>query len=452
MRRTLVDSDEEGGSDLGEGHSWFASNPGEEDRECPLDEPAEYFRVCPEFVPECSSGAASCANQSSCTDSQLDYRTRSSDRVASQRADLRCARIDNSDTETVRSPMRLRQPLSRRHIVVSAIALAFLALGFGFGKWYSRRDSVGKYPEELVHARASDDIVNGGAFFVPPKASTKPVAVIWVHGWGVNFYSPTYVRIGRALADLGYPCVIVNTRMHDIGTVAGYRNGKRLRGGGYWGVPSEAVRDIASWIDFAGERGFNQVILVGHSFGWSVVRAYQGETQDRRVVGVVFASGGVAGQAPPADANQQAEAARQRAEATSLVADGRGDDLLRLPNRPFPSFISAATFLDDANTPAEYGDFFGEKIANPAVTRVRCPLLAFFGTREAEIGTEADLERIKTCIRRLPTGPRSVDTVMIRGADHMYSGKEEQVARTIATWADHQMLAGGLAESADNKR
>jgi pimeloyl-ACP methyl ester carboxylesterase len=347
--------------------------------------------------------------------------------------------------------MRLRLPLSRRHLVVSAITLALSVFGFCLGKWFSRRDSVGKYPEELVYARASDDIVNGGAFFIPPKESTKPVAVIWVHGWGVNFYSPTYVRVGRALADLGYPCVAVNTRMHDIGTVAGYRDGKRLRGGGYWGVASEAVRDIAAWIDFAGERGFRQVILVGHSFGWSVVRAYQGRKQDPRVVGVVLASGGVRGN-PPANPNERAKATGRCAEASRLVADGRGEDLLRLPNRLFPSFISAATFLDDANTPAEYGDFFGEKTANPAVTRILCPLLAFFGTRESEIGTEADLELIKTCIQRLPSGPRSVETVMIRGADHMYSGEEELVARTIATWAENQVLTAGRNEGARGKR
>ena len=347
--------------------------------------------------------------------------------------------------------MRLRLLLSRRHLVISAIAFALLAFSFCFGKWSSRRGSVGKYPEELVYAQASDDIENGGAFFIPPKESARPVAVIWVHGWGVNFYSPTYVRIGRALADLGYPCITVNTRMHDIGTVAGYRDGKRLRGGGYWGVPSEAVRDIAAWIDFAGERGFSQVILVGHSFGWSVVRAYQGQMQDPRVVGVVLASGGVRGNRP-ANPNQSVEGTGQYAEATRLVADGRGDDLLRLPNRSFPSFISAATFLDDANTPAEYGDFFGEKTPNPAVTHIGCPLLAFFGTRESEIGTEADLELIKTCIRRLPSGPRSVDTIMIRGADHMYSGEEEQVARTIATWADHQLPDVRRAEDAGGKR
>jgi pimeloyl-ACP methyl ester carboxylesterase len=240
--------------------------------------------------------------------------------------------------------------------------------------------------------------------------------------------------------------------MHDIGTVAGYRDGKRLRGGGYWGVPSEAVRDIAAWIDFAGDRGFDQVILVGHSAGWAVVRAYQGEKQDRRVVGVVLASGGVRAYTPPTDPNQRAEASRQHAEATRLLADGRGDDLLRIPNRPFPAFISAATFLDDANTPAEIGDFFGEKTPNPAVTRLRCPLLAFFGTREPDVGTEADLELLKSCIQRQPSGPRSVDTVMIRGADHMYSGEEEQVARTIATWADNQLLPIGRTEGAGGKR
>jgi pimeloyl-ACP methyl ester carboxylesterase len=240
--------------------------------------------------------------------------------------------------------------------------------------------------------------------------------------------------------------------MHDIGNVAGYRDGKRLRGGGYWGVRSEAVRDIAAWIDFAGERGFDKVILVGHSAGWAIVRAYQGEKQDRRVVGVVLASGGVRAYTPPTDPDQQAEATRQQEEATRLVADGRGDDLQRIPNRPFPAFISAATFLDDANTPVEYGDFFGEKTPHPAVTRLRCPLLAFFGTRESEIGTEADLELIKTCIQRQPSGPRSVETVMIRGADHMYSGEEEQVARTIATWADHQLPDVRRAEDAGGKR
>ena len=137
------------------------------------------------------------------------------------------------------------------------------------------------------------------------------------------------------------------------------------------------------------------------------------------------------------------------AQATRLVADGHGDDLLRIPNRRFPSFVSAATFLDDANTPPEQQDFFGVQTPNPGVTRLRCPLLAFFGTREPDIGGEADLELLTSAIRRHSSGPSRVNTVMIRGADHMYAGEEAQVAQTIAAWADTLLPpkpAGGEAQ------
>src|SRR4029079_15482798 len=142
-----------------------------------------------------------------------------------------------------------------------------------------------KLPEELVSVRSDDGIVSGGAMFMPLLNTAKPIAVIWVHGWGVNFYQPTYVNIGRELANRGYRCMTVNTRMHDLGSVLGERNGKRLRGGGYWGVASDESRDLAAWIDFAEQKGFKKVVLVGHSAGWAAVRNYQSQKQDPRVVG-----------------------------------------------------------------------------------------------------------------------------------------------------------------------
>ncbi len=294
--------------------------------------------------------------------------------------------------------------------------------------------SAGKSPEELVYVRSTDDIINAGAIFVPPKTSSKPVAVIWIHGWGVNFYSPTYVMVARNLAKRGYTCITANTRMHDLGTVAGHRRGKRIRGGGYWGVPSEEVRDLAAWVEFAEERGYKKVVLVGHSAGWAAVRAYQADIQDPRVIGVVLASGAVRAETRPTDPEQFAQATR-------LMASGRGDDLVRIPNRSFPSFISAATFLDIANTRSEFKDFFGVQTPTPAVTRLRCPLLAFFGTRESSIGTDADLKLLKSSIQRHSN--LRVDTVMIQNADHMYTGEEEQVAQIIATWADSVLSQNG---------
>lgn len=288
-------------------------------------------------------------------------------------------------------------------------------------------------PEELVFASSEDDIISGGVLFSPPSGRSERTAAIWVHGWGVNFYHPSYVMIGRALAQRGYPFLSVNTRMHDIGNVAGYRWGKRVRGGGYWGIASQEVLDLASWIDLAEQRGFPQVVLVGHSAGWAAVRAYQAERRDPRVAGLVFASGMVYGERSAPDPELLAEATR-------LVEEGRGDDLIRLPNRIFPSFISAATHLDIVNTPQALYDFFGVETPNPGVSQISCPILAFFGT-EGDVGGESDLELLRWSTLRQPTGPSRVDTVMIEDADHMYSGQELQVADTIAAWIG--TLSGG---------
>jgi pimeloyl-ACP methyl ester carboxylesterase len=236
------------------------------------------------------------------------------------------------------------------------------------------------------------------------------------------------VNIGRALADRGYTCITVNTRMHDIGNVEKYEGEKRIRGGGVWGVGSDEVRDVAAWINFAEGRGFKNVILVGHSAGWSAVKQYQAETQDQRVAGIVLASGGVRADEGPTDTGQIAQARR-------LMADGQGEALVRDPKRSFPSYTSAATLMDIINTRQEFKDFFGEKMANPGVTRVRCPLLAFYGT-DGDVGDETDLKFLKSCIRHHSSGPGRVSTTMIRHADHMYTGEEVQVATVISKWSD----------------
>lgn len=318
-----------------------------------------------------------------------------------------------------------------RWIAAIGAVLAFMGTGFFLGRKTAPRQVAGaKLPEELVYARTKDDILNCGAFYSPANGAAKPVAIIWVHGWGANFYEPSYVMIGRSLAERHYACLTVNTRMRDVGFNMGERNGKRRRGGGYWGIASEQVQDVAAWIDYAEERGFRRVVLVGHSAGWSAVRLYQSQQQDPRVVGLVLASGAIRPDTQKPDPELLAQATR-------LVADGKEDDLIRIPKRRFPSFVSAGTYLNFAtNYPPDQRDFFGVHTPAPGVTRVHCPLLAFFGTRESDIGTAADLELLKTSAQRQRSGPMRIHTVMIDGADHMYTGHEADVAQTIAQWAD----------------
>jgi pimeloyl-ACP methyl ester carboxylesterase len=330
---------------------------------------------------------------------------------------------------------------TRRKLVI-AVALALIGMTFLLilrAVILSRRPermSAGKFPEQLLYVRTDDNIVEGGVIFTPPKDLAKPVAIILIHGWGVNFYQPTYVAIGRALAERGYTSIAGNTRMHDIGNVEAWRGNKRIRGGGYWGLAGDEVRDLAAWIDLAEERGFKRVVLVGHSAGAAAVRTYQAQIQDPRVLGVVLASGGIyaAGQA----------GSNELAEATRLVAHGEGEALMSFPKHSDPSKVnlSAGTFLDMVSIPPEFKDFFGVQTTttNPAVTRIRCPLLAFYGT-SGDVGSKKELELLKSCIGRQSTGPSRVDTALIPHADHMYAGEEAQVAQTIAEWTNKLLPA-----------
>jgi len=192
-------------------------------------------------------------------------------------------------------------------------------------------------------------------------------------------------------------------------------------------VASEEVRDLAAWLDFTEALGFKKVVLVGHSAGATAVQTYQAQTQDTRVAGVVLASGNVRPdtRVPPPEFVAQAK---------RMIADGRPEDLVQGP------FVSAATFMDIVDTPPEFKDFFGVQTPNPGVTRIRCPLLVFFGTNE-DVGNEEDLEIVRSSIKRQRTGPSRVNTIMIQGADHMYAGQEDRVAQVIAGWADTLLAA-----------
>src|SRR4030095_1956128 len=96
----------------------------------------------------------------------------------------------------------------------------------------------------------------------------------------------------------------------------------------------------------------------------------------------------------------------------------------------FPSYISAATFMDIANSPPEYKDFFGVRTLNAGITKIRCPILAFYGT-DSDVGNEKTLELLKTSIQKQSKGPSSVTATMIKGAEHMYMGNEVKVAEVI---------------------
>jgi pimeloyl-ACP methyl ester carboxylesterase len=165
-------------------------------------------------------------------------------------------------------------------------------------------------------------------------------------------------------------------------------------------------------------------VLAGHSQGAAKVVIYAAERADPRVAGLVLASPSLRGHWPPELA----------AEAERLVTAGSPDTLLQpLPDAPWYQ-LSAANLVSRERMLARTYTAQG---GAPLVSRVACPILAFFGTG-GDVGGEEDLALIRAGARLAPR----VDTALIPGADHVYSGVEDGVGAQIAAWAREALGQG----------
>jgi pimeloyl-ACP methyl ester carboxylesterase len=274
------------------------------------------------------------------------------------------------------------------------------------------------YTEELVYVETEDGILLEGAVIRPAGQELQPPAIVWVHGLTGRFYSPMIVTIGRELAGRGFVFVTGNNRGHDFGTLV-RRRGQPVLAGGGWELFEESPYDVAAWTGYAVGLEGHDVVLLGHSLGALKVAYYQAQRQDPRVAGLIAAS-------PPTRAGQLEP--ELVAQAERMVAEGRGRDLLPWGISPAGAgTVSAQTYLSRAHVNI---DVYGFHTPDPAVARIRCPILAFYGTNEEWVGTPADLETI----RRNARAAARVDTLVFEGADHSYTGHEAEVAAAIAEW------------------
>jgi pimeloyl-ACP methyl ester carboxylesterase len=285
------------------------------------------------------------------------------------------------------------------------------------------------YTEELVYTETEDGIILAGLVIWPDGRPAKPIAVVWVPGFSINFYHPSFVAIGRELAGLGYAFVIGNNRGHDIGAHLWRKKEDadgmtRTYGGAFWERFEDSPRDVAAWIGFALSLGFQGVGLVGHSFGAKKVVYYQARRQDPRVSGLVVASTPIA--APALDPELVALSEQ-------MMAGGRGMELLPWGSLItfFVGTLSAQTYL------SRVPDLFGVSSAHAEIGKIRCPLLVCCGTNESD-DPALSLETIQAheTIRHKAAASPKVDVAMFEGANHGYDNHEGEVAEALAHWID----------------
>jgi len=271
------------------------------------------------------------------------------------------------------------------------------------------------WTKTLVETQTSDGLRLDGVLVAPLERQPRRL-IVWIHGFGANFYFAPYLRLAEALAAQGQSLLIGNTRGHDFGTLLEPAGRAPYFGGAAWERLEEADNDLAAWIDIAASQGFVGVVLAGHSVGAVKVTAYQAQQPDARVRGLVLAS-------PPLRPNWDTRAhPAALALAQQMVADGQAATLFAGPWGP----VSSQTYLSLDHVGF---DQFGRRTDTPNLAQIRCPVLAVIGTEEQHVATPDDLAIVH---RHAP----HASTRVIDGADHFYTVHEQDVAAVLADWTN----------------
>jgi pimeloyl-ACP methyl ester carboxylesterase len=267
---------------------------------------------------------------------------------------------------------------------------------------------------ELLTFEASDGYPLDGLLHTAESGAGER-AVLIVHGKTMNFYTCLGRILPPHLTRLGWTCLAMNRRGHDLG---GIRNG-RASYGGAWERFADGQLDIAGGMAELARRGFRRIVLVGHSFGGISSAAYAADHPDG-VAALGLCSAGRGGREYLLQVSRMGELAQDRhaevdAEARRLVADGRGDQMIALPGWWYA--ITAASWVDlSENVP----------LTAESARRYPGPVLALRGGKEPRASYPAETIA-EAC------GPRAT-LVVIPGADHFYNGTEADLARAVCDW------------------
>ena len=289
--------------------------------------------------------------------------------------------------------MRLRPGLS----AVIPLSLLLLAAAQPAGIW-----------TELIRLTTPDGIETAGLVQAPLGRAPR-AGVALIHGYASNFYSGSTGHLSRALAARGFMTLAVNMRDHD--------------GGPKTTLFEENRWDEQTAVDELQRRGVAPLALVGSSLGTNRVLFYLAETQDARVRAVVL----VAGPGNAFEWNVQRfgreAATRTLEEAQRLQAAGRGKEPMLVDLGPLGKALYSADHLVSLRGPQTKSDPFRN------IARVRTPILLVYATADRLVDLAVG-RRLKTAATSAPR----VDLVEIAGADHDFSGHQDELASVVERW------------------
>ncbi|MCK5473885.1 MAG: alpha/beta hydrolase [Candidatus Aenigmarchaeota archaeon] len=278
---------------------------------------------------------------------------------------------------------------------------------------------------ELVRIQTQDNLELQGLLY-KPKIKTDKI-LIHIHALIGNFYENLFIDyIAKEVVSKGFAFLTYNNRGAGIlGEFIKKEKTKRthIQSGGSVEKFEDCIMDVGAGIDFAAKKGYDSVVLEGHSLGCQKIAYYRSETKDKRVKKMVFL----------APVNDIAYVKRVLGEkyneflniAKKLKNEGKGNELIPKEMAFYP-MMTVDKYLDFVDPTTEHGKVLDYSGSLKCLKKINCPSLAIFGSDDDyEDQPEKTLSFLKNKF--------SWDTELVCNADHWFFGKEIKLSKLISS-------------------
>lgn len=281
--------------------------------------------------------------------------------------------------------------------------------------------------QELIRPNSTDGIQLPGLLYTPDIPTNK--IVIHIHGMSGNFYEDEFNdNLARVYTNNGYAFLPFNNRGMNYITEMHKGNEFVIKGSSYE-LFEDCVLDIEGIVNWAKERGYNHIVLEGHSYGCNKAVYYYTQKQDESVKMIVLLA--------PCDIPKEVENYTGKDyqtcinKAKELIENGKEEELI-----DFCVFvngrISAKTFYTDLlyNRTCDFFRYREREGKSPILNQIEIPVFIPFGDNDECVLTQP----IEDVIYYLQNNLKNCEVKVIKNADHAYTGKYDELEKGIDTY------------------
>ena len=287
---------------------------------------------------------------------------------------------------------------------------------------------------QLVTLRAVDGVnhdallvIDERAARIRERATGRRTALMHVHGIMGNFLVGTLRFLAPPLARAGYPVLIVETRMGNVGQLFGP------------GIFDRARRDLSAGAEWLRTNGFDHLVGMGYSSGATLITRWAATAHVPWLRGLVLI--GAPWGLPE---SLESRSRRWRAQPSYETIFERASVIMEHPESEEADRLFVIERSRGPSSQPRDSEVYTYRTwwhsrgpeASAAKThlqigQVRAPLLMLQGTTDSVVHPE-EAEALATVARR--GGNINVEVTMIEGTDHFFGGREFIVTDTIARW------------------